>query len=123
MPPKDHLTYHDRCAITVLPTPQKHCALCDAVIRSGDIVCRAHYDDMLQYRGQSWFEALVQFEREQYRKAQRLYRSQFKKKHNYVITLPKPAKLLLINFAMIGATRQHQAKLRSWLLRFYAERA
>jgi hypothetical protein len=74
---------------------------------------------MLAYRGQSWFEALVHIEREQYRNAQRLYRAQRKQKHAYVLTLPKPARLLLCNVALIGATRKEQAKLRSWLLRFY----
>jgi len=115
----NHLSLTDRHAITPLPVPQKHCALCDAVIRSNDTVCRKHYGDMLAYRGQSWFEALVQIEREQYRNAQRLFRTQRKQKHAYVLTLPKPAKLLLCNFALIGATRKQQAKLRSWLLRFY----
>lgn len=119
MDESNRLSFNDRHTITSLPVPQKHCALCDAVIRSNDTVCRKHYDDMLKYRGQSWFEALVQIEREQYRNSQRLYRAQFKQRHAYVLTLPKPAKLLLCNFALIGATRRQQTTLRSWLLRFY----
>ena len=42
------------------------CALCDNIIKSNYVVCKAHYNLYILYKNEPWFKELVNFSRRQF---------------------------------------------------------
>lgn len=76
--------------------PTRTCVLCDKETKRYLPVCREHHAWYTDYKGEPWFEFLVNYEKERYRNAMRLYRAQFtRKRHKNYQRLPDQLRLFM----------------------------